>query len=160
LTDLEKQQLERQRQLVHLRQQIAYEAARIGTMINYSVCLFSPENMEAAEGIKKRYEAEYAKIKSESNIYILRFHPESTLILKKRALKSLTDRLNKLLDTMDKMQEKINKKEKKRVTEKELENMEKTLETINDLTQKFKIDDEMSDILKIATERIKGVSAD
>jgi len=159
LTDSEKKQIEHQRQILRLRQGIAAEAATIGSMINYSVCLLPVENLEKAKSLKNKYEAEYKKIQERVEIYLLTFHPKSTLILKKKAQENLKKRLNKMLDTMDKIQQQILQKKKKGITRGELKKIGETLEEVDELAKKFKIDDEMSDILKIATERVKGVEA-
>lgn len=156
LTDAEKKVLERQRTILRLRQDLARDASCIGAMINYSVCLFPPKNLEKAMKLKADYEKKYEEINEHSDIYILQFHQESTLILKERAVKTLTKRLNKMLDTMDKLQEKINKKEKKDITDGEKRKMDSALKTVDELTKKFLIEDEMRDILKIAEERVKA----
>ena len=157
LNPKERKFLEKQRLITRLRQDIAEEASRIGTMINYSVCLFPPRNLDAAKNIKERYEKAYEKIDEVPDIYILQFHPKSTLVLKTRAIKTLTKRLNKLLDNIDKLQEKINQKEKKEITPGEKKKMDGALRTVDELTKKFKIEDDMSDILKIAEERVKDI---
>jgi len=156
LTPREKRILKENQIKVKLRQEVAWKANSIGTYLNRSVYIIPPENLRKAKNMVSYFREKYKKqLDINPDIFIVQFSGTATQLLKEKALRSLEQRLNKLLDQMDRLNEKLAEK-KREIRPSEKKKIVQNIEIIEKLADTFKIKKDLSNLLIIVDEKLKG----
>jgi len=158
LTPEEKKELQRRREWDRLIGRFINELNHIGFRINWSVYLIPERHYDKAKSIVDRYSSRFKDMGVKSDIYILKYHPDSNDLLLNKLKLHMKMKIEKIVKNMEKVQDnRIELKYLRREIDllfslaKAFSVKDEMIKHYNDLIQKHELD---SNLIKITTSQV------